>query len=333
MDLSTEYMGLKLRNPLVVSSCQPLSDDLSRIQGLESAGAGAVVLYSMFEEQLAAERLELHQATTEHTESFAEALTYFPEVSEYTLGPEAYLNYIQKVKKAVKIPVLASLNGTSMGNWVEFSKKMEGAGADALELNIYQLPTDVDLPGKEIEKEHVEIVTTVKKNVKIPVAVKLSPFYTNMAFMAKRMSDAGADALVLFNRFYQPDLDLENLETKQGPDLGCRESMRLPLRWIALLYGRIPADLAATSGIMETEDAVKVLMAGAKIAMVCSALLKNGPGYLKELEKGLSAWLEEHEYESLDQMRGSMSRQKCEDPSAFERAQYIRIIHSYQPKS
>lgn len=329
MNLSTTYLGMTLRSPLVPSA-SPLSDEQDDIKRMEDAGAGAVVLYSLFEEQLQFERYELHRHLTESTYSFPEALTFFPEPAEFHVGPEGYLNHIRKAKEALKIPVIASLNGASLGGWTDFAKKIEQAGADALELNIYYIPADPNVSSEEVEQTHLDILKAVKSVVKIPVALKLGPFFSNMANMAKRFDEAGANALVLFNRFYQPDIDLESLAVAPEVLLSTSYATRLPLRWIAILYGRIKADLAATSGIYTAEDVVKMLMAGAKATMLCSALLANGIPHLRKVEQDLAKWMEEHEYESVKQMQGSMSQVNCDNPSAFERAQYIRTLHSYR---
>jgi len=325
MDLSTTYLGLKLRSPLVPSA-SPLSKELDDLKRIEDAGAGAVVLPSIFEEQLRRDSAELDAALTQGTESFAEALSYFPQLGEFRLGPEDYLEHVVKAKAALKIPVIASINGTSTGGWTDFSKKIEQAGADALELNIYYIPTDPDLSGAEVEQTYLDIVKSVKREVKIPVAVKLSPFFSSMANMAKRLDEAKADGLVLFNRFYQPDVDLEKLEIEHSILLSTPQARRLPLRWIAILYGRIKASLAATSGIHSAHDTLKVLMAGADVAMLCSVLLRRGIPYISVIEKEVRQWMEEHEYESVTQMKGSLSQKNCPDPAAFERAQYMRAI-------
>jgi dihydroorotate dehydrogenase (fumarate) len=331
MDLTTTYMGLKLRSPLVMSACQPLSEDILNIKRAEDAGAGAVVLYSLFEEQLRQEMHELHHHTTAGTESFAESLSYFPEPESYHLGPDGYLKHIQKAKEAVKIPVIASLNGCSPGGWIDFAKKIEQAGADGIELNIYWIPTDMDLPGTAVEQMYFNILKAVKASVKIPVAVKLSARFSNIAYMAGKLDKAGANGLTLFNRFYQPDIDLEELEVKPKVLLSTPHAMRLPLRWIAILKGRVQASLAGTSGIHNGTDVVKMLMVGADVTMLCSALLKNGISHLAVVEKELVQWMEEHEYESVKQMQGSMSQINCPDPGTFERAQYMRAITTYRP--
>jgi dihydroorotate dehydrogenase (fumarate) len=328
-DLTTKYLGLKLRSPLVPSA-SPLSQEISSIRRLEDAGAAAIVLYSLFEEQLRLETLELDHHLSAGTESFAESLTYFPEPSEFRLGPEGYLEHIRKAKEAVGIPVIASLNGATVGGWTKFAQQIEQAGADALECNIYYIPSDPEIKAADIEQTYVDIVWAVKSAISIPVAVKLSPFFTNFAHVAKRLDDAGADGLVLFNRFYQPDIDLEELEIRPNVLLSTPQALRLPLTWIGILYGRLRASLAATSGVHEAQDAIKLLMAGASVTMMCSALLRNGINHLRHVERGIVDWMEQHEYESIHQMQGSMSQLRCADPSAFERAQYMRAVKSLQ---
>ncbi|MCB1178967.1 MAG: dihydroorotate dehydrogenase-like protein [Leptospiraceae bacterium] len=327
MDLKTKYLGLQLRTPFVASA-SPLSYEIDDIKKLEDSGISAVVLHSLFEEQLVEESLELHHHLEAHTESYAESLSYFPEVSEYEIGPDAYLEHIRQAKESVDIPIIASLNGYTSGGWIDFAKKMESAGADAIEMNIYDVPTDTGLESKELENDFLEILKEVKSNVKIPVALKLSPFFTNLSYMAKQFSDAGADALVLFNRFYQPDFDLEHLEVRPHILLSTPHDLRLPLRWIAILYGKVESDLAATGGIHKSTDALKALMAGAKITMLCSVLLKEGIQHTKVLEKGMIDWLEEHEYESVNQLIGSMSQKNCPNPHEYERVQYMKALHS-----
>ena len=328
MDLTTNYLGLKLRSPLVVSA-SPLSEDIDNIKRMEDAGAAAVVLYSLFEEQLRQDRLEMHQNLQQGTESFAESLTYFPEPDEFKLGPEEYLKHIAAAKKATRLPVIASLNGSSVGGWTDYAKQIQQAGADALELNIYYIPTDMNLTGTEVEMTYLDILKSVKANVSIPVAVKLSPFFSNFANMAKRLDQAGANGLVLFNRFYQPDIELETLEVKPNILLSTPMAMRLPLRWIALLHGRVNASLAATSGIHRASDALKMLMVGADVTMLCSSLLRHGIPQITAIERELTAWLTEHEYESVSQLKGSLSQKKCPEPAAFERAQYMKALTGY----
>ncbi|WP_448561800.1 dihydroorotate dehydrogenase-like protein [Trichothermofontia sp.] len=331
VDLSTTYLGLNLRSPLVPSAAAPLTEDLDNIKRLEDAGAAAIVLHSLFEEQLLWEKFELHHHLTYGTESFAESLTYFPEPEEFHVGPELYLEHIRAAKASVQIPIIASLNGFSRGGWVEYARLMQAAGADAIELNVYYVPTSPDMPGSAVEQNYIDILREVKAEVSIPVAIKLSPYFSNMANMAKRLDEAGADALVLFNRFYQPDIDIDNLEVYPHLLLSSPQDLRLPMRWIAILYGRIRPDLAATSGVQKGHDTIKLLMAGAKITQVCSVLLRHGIPYLQVLEQEIRHWMEENEYASVRQMQGSMSQINCPDESAFERAQYMKAIQTYHP--
>jgi len=329
MDLSTKYLGLDLRTPLVASS-SPLSQKIDSLKKLEDNGASAVVLYSVFEEQLRQEAQELADATSQGAESFAEAMSYFPEPESYNLGPQEYLSHIGKAKEAVKIPIIGSLNGSTMGGWTEYAKQIAEAGADALELNIYSIPTDFDRSGAEVEAEYLDIVKAVTGALRIPVAVKLSPFFSNTGNMAKQLVDAGASGLVLFNRFYQPDIDLESLEVQPAITLSTSFAQRLPLRWTAILRGRLDVSIAATSGIHQAEDVLKLLMVGADVTMLCSTLLRNGTGHLKKIEADLVKWMETKEYESVKQMQGSMSQKSVENPSAFERAQYMKSIQSFK---
>jgi dihydroorotate dehydrogenase (fumarate) len=330
MNLKTTYMGLNLRTPLVVSA-SPLSDNLDNIQRMEDAGASAVVLYSLFEEQIRYERYELHQHTTQGTESYPEALSYFPDPHELFVGPEAYLKHIASAKKTASIPIIASLNGSTPSGWTSFAKQIEQAGADALELNLYFVPTDTKLSGAELEHQYIEIVRAVRSEVTIPVAVKASPFFTNFTNMAKRFTEAGANGLVLFNRFYQPDIELESLEVAPNVFYSTPMAMRLPMRWIAILYDRVSASLAATSGIHRGTDALKMLMAGADVTMLCSVLMRHGIERIRVLEEELVNWMGEHEYESVEQLKGSLSHKNCSDPSAFERAQYMRAVGVHKP--
>ncbi|MBW4621718.1 MAG: dihydroorotate dehydrogenase-like protein [Cyanosarcina radialis HA8281-LM2] len=331
MDLTTTYMGLQLQSPLVPSA-SPLSEEIDNIKRMEDAGAAAVVMHSLFEEQLRLERHELHHHLTHGTESYAEALTYFPEPDSFRVGAEEYLSHISRAKEKVRIPIIASLNGSSVGGWTNYARQIEQAGADGLELNVYYVPTDMDLSGEAIEQTYIEILRAVKAAVTIPVAIKLSPFFTNMAHMAKRLDEAGAEALVLFNRFYQPDINIDTLEVEPNVILSTPQAMRLPLRWIAILYGRINASLAATSGVHHGQDVIKLLMAGANITMLCSVLLRHGIEHLQIIEQEMRSWMAEHEYESVRQMQGSMSQQNCPDKSAFERAQYMRSLQTYKPE-
>jgi dihydroorotate dehydrogenase (fumarate) len=331
MNLNTKYLGHDLRSPVVVSA-SPLSSNIENLKEMEEFGAGAVVLHSVFEEQLRAEAAELADRLDQGSESFAEALSYFPKIGEYRLGPDEYLRHIEKAKKAVKLPIIGSLNGATLGGWTEFAKKIEGAGADALELNIYTIPTNAELSSAEIEAQYVDIVKAVRGEVKIPVAVKLSPFFTNTAAVAKRLVDAGANGLVLFNRFYQPDVDLEERVVKPQITWSTPFAQRLPLRWIAIMSGRTNANLAATSGIHEARDVLKAVAVGADVAMVCSTLYKNGLGHLRTINRELSQWLERHEFKSLGELRGSLSQRKVEDPTAFERAQFVKAVTTYESR-
>lgn len=329
VDLSTTYLGMKLPSPLVASA-SPLSREIDGICRLEHAGASAVVLYSLFEEQLKQEEADLDYHLAAGTESFAESLTYFPQPSEFHTGPDGYLNHIRKAKASVGIPIIASLNGSTLGGWTKFAGEIERAGADAIELNIYHIPTDSQITSGEVERAYLEIVRAVKSTVTIPVAVKLSPFFSNFANVAAQLDTAGADALVLFNRFYQPDIDLEELEIRPNVLLSTPQSLRLPLTWIGILFGRVKANLAGTGGIHSAEDIVKMLMVGANVTMMCSALMRHGVNHLRHVERELRDWMEEHEYESVKQMQGSMSQIKCPDPTAFERAQYTRAVKGMQ---
>ncbi|MBE2271368.1 MAG: dihydroorotate dehydrogenase-like protein [Anaerolinea sp.] len=330
MDISTTYLGMKLRSP-IVASASPIMEHVDSIKRLEDAGVGAVVLYSLFEEQIRREREALYYYLTHGTESFAEALTYFPEPVTFHAKPDEYLEHIRRVKASVNIPVIASLNGATIGGWTQFAKKMQDAGADALELNVYNIPTDMDMTGMEVEQMYINILAAVKSAVNIPVAIKLSPYFSNMANMAKRLDHAGADALVLFNRFYQPDIDLDALEVKPNVILSNPQALRLPLRWIAILYGKVKANLAATSGVHTGEDVLKVMMVGANVAMMTSAILRNGIDHVRQVEKDMVDWMDRHEYVSIEQMRGSMSQVNSADPAAFERAQYMRTLTTYKP--
>ena len=330
MNLKTTYMGLKLRTPLVVSA-SPLSEDIGNINRMEEAGASAVVLHSLFEEQIRYERYELHWSTTQGTESYPEALSYFPDPQELCVGPEAYLKHIARAKEAVTIPIIASLNGSTPTGWTRFAKQIQEAGADALELNIYNIPTDMKLSGAELEHQYIEVVLSVRAEVNIPLAVKVSPFFTNFANMAKRFAENGANGLVLFNRFYQPDIELESLEVVPNVFYSTPMAMRLPMRWIAILYDRIGASLAATSGVHRGTDALKMLMAGADVTMLCSALMRHGIDRLRVIEEEMANWMREHEYESVEQLKGSLSHKNCPDSSAFERAQYMRAVGVHKP--
>src|SRR5262245_37831681 len=322
MDLTTTYLGLKLPHPLMPGA-SPLVDDLDNVRRLEDAGAAAIVMHSLFEEQIAREQVATFVHTESHGYSFAEALTYFPSPDAFALGPEEYLDQIRRIKTAVRVPVIASLNGYTHGGWLRYAHLMEQAGADALELNVYQLATDPGEDARTIEDRTVAMVRDVRQTVRIPVAVKLSPFYTALANFTHRLDDAGASGLVLFNRFYQPDIDVEELQVRRGLPLSHFTELPLRLRWLAILSPRLRCSLAASGGVHSVTDAVQALMAGAHAVQVVSALLKFGPGYLANLRLGLARWLEEHEYDSLEQLRGSMSLDACPDPRVYERANYM----------
>lgn len=336
-NLSTTYLGLNLASPLVPSA-SPLSRSLDNLKRMEDAGAGAVVLHSLFEEQINAESHELDRSLTRGAESYAEALTYFPEQNEYRLTPDQYLEHLRRAKAALQIPVIGSLNGVSTGGWVryarqgewiKYARKMEEAGADAVEVNLYFVPTDPDLLGEAVEDMYMDMLMDVKRLVSIPVAVKLSPFFSSMANIAQRLTRAGANGLVLFNRFYQPDFDLEHLEVVPRLNLSTPhepQTLRLPLRWIAILYGRVAADLALTSGVHSAEDALKGVLAGASVVMLASELLRNGIDRLNTIRADMYQWMEERDYESIAQMRGSMSQKSVRFPAAFERAQYLKVV-------
>jgi dihydroorotate dehydrogenase (fumarate) len=329
-DLTTTYLGLQLKNPLVVSA-SPLTKKVEHAKEAEAAGASAIVMYSLFEEQVTHESNELDFYLNRGADFYPEALTYFPDMSFGDLGARGYLENLEEVKKAVSIPVIGSLNGSSPGGWTDYAKAMEEAGADALELNMYYLATDPAITAAEMEDRYVELVAQVRAAVRIPLALKLSPFFTSIPNIAKRFSEAGANGLVLFNRFYQPDLDLEALEVVPNLFLSDARELRLPLRWVAILYGRITADLALTTGVHSGKEVVKAIMAGASVAMTTSALLANGIGRLETMLREVDTWMTEHEYESVAQMRGAMSQKAVADPAAFERANYIRALSSYNP--
>jgi dihydroorotate dehydrogenase (fumarate) len=328
IDLTTDYMGLKLKHP-IVPGASPLCDDLDMVRRLEDAGAPAIIMHSLFEEQIISEQMQAHAAIEGAKEVYAEALSHLPEPEEFHLGPEQYLEQIARIKRAVHVPCIASLNGTTIGGWLDYAKQIEQAGADALELNVYDLAADPDESSADCERRIVELVTEVDRTVQIPLAVKIAPYYTGLAHFARRLSDAGADALVMFNRLYQPEIDVEELELIRVNPVGLGE-MTLRLRWLGLLWGRFNGHLAASGGFSSPIDVVKGLMAGATVVQVVSTLLLNGPEHLHRLREGLRHWLEEHEYDSLDQLRGSMSMQRCPDPSAYTRANYMRTLLSWR---
>ena len=328
IDLTTTYLGMPLKNPLVVSA-SPLSKKLDTVRRMEDAGAAAVVMYSLFEEQITHESHELDHFLNRGAYSYGEALSYFPDLERYNLEPDIYVEHLARVKQAVSIPVIGSLNGISSGGWVEYAREIEQAGADALELNIYFVSTDRDISSGELEENYLALVREVRSQVRIPIALKLSPFFTSLPFMARRFVQAGADGLVLFNRFYQPDIDLEALEVVPSLTLSNSNDLRLPLRWIAILYGRVAADLALTSGVHSARDVLKSMMAGANVAMLASELIANGVDRLSAILTELKAWMEEYAYESIEQMRGSMSQRAVAEPAAFERANYMRALNSF----
>jgi dihydroorotate dehydrogenase (fumarate) len=327
-DLTTTYMGIDLKNP-IVPGASPLSKTVEGVKKLEDAGAPAVVLYSVFEEQFRAESDQLDDFLVQGKESFAEALSYFPSTDEYNLGPQEYLDHIRKCKETVNIPIIASLNGVSAQGWADFAKQMAEAGADGLELNIYYLAANPDLDGASIEKRYLDIVKTVKGNVSVPVSVKLSPFFSSIANMGKQLSDAGADALVLFNRFYQPDINIDSLDVEPKIILSTPHDKHLPMRWIAILYNRISADLASSSGVHSAEDVIQLVMAGAQITQVTSALLKSGPEWISRTVGEIATWMNENGYSSVSDMIGSMSQLKCAEPAAFERANYMKALTGF----
>ena len=330
MNLTTNYLGMVLKNPIVASS-SPLSHTVDSIRRLEDAGAAAVVMYSLFEEQIGFDSYYIDYHLTQGIDSFAESISYFPDMQSYNVGPDAYLNLIRRAKEAVNIPIIGSLNGTSVGGWTDYATLIEEAGADALELNIYYLPTNTQITGIEVEALYLDILDAVRQAVTIPVAVKLSPFFSSIANMASRLIDHGADGLVLFNRFYQPDFDLDNLEVAPRLVLSNSDDLRLPLRWVAILYGRLNGDLAITSGIHTSHDVIKGLMSGAKVTMMASELLKNGVRRIGQVLNELIKWMDEHEYESAMQMIGAMSQKHCAEPAAFERANYMKMLDSFRP--
>ncbi len=330
MNLTTNYLGMVLKNPIVASS-SPLSHTVDSIRRLEDAGAAAVVMYSLFEEQIGFDSYYVDYHLTQGIDSYAESISYFPDMQSYNVGPDEYLRLIRRAKEAVNIPIIGSLNGTSVGGWTDYAALIEEAGADALELNIYYLPANTTISGLEIESLYLDILSSVRQVVNIPVAVKLSPFFSSVANMASRLADHGADGLVLFNRFYQPDFDLENLEVAPRLVLSNSDDLRLPLRWVAIMHGRVKTDLAITSGIHTAQDVIKGLMAGAQVTMMASELLKNGVRRIGQVLNEVVNWSNEHEYESVLQMIGAMSQKHCAEPAAFERANYMKILQSYRP--
>jgi dihydroorotate dehydrogenase (fumarate) len=330
MNLTTNYLGMGLKNPIVASS-SPLSHTVDGIRRLEDAGLAAVVMYSLFEEQIGFDSYYVDYHLTQGIDSYAESISYFPDMQSYNVGPDEYVNLIRRAKEAVDIPIIGSLNGASVGGWTDYATLIEEAGADALELNIYYVPTNTQISGIEVETLYLDILSSVRQAVTIPVAVKINPFFSSIPSMASRLSDAGADGLVLFNRFYQPDFDLENLEVAPRLVLSNSDDLRLPLRWVAILYGRLTADFAITSGIHTSHDVIKGLMAGARVTMMASELLQKGVRRAGQVLNELVTWMNEHEYESVMQMIGAMSQKHCAEPAAFERANYMKMLDSYRP--
>lgn len=328
-DLSTTYLGLKLKNPLVASA-SPLSKKVESAKKLQDAGISAIVMYSLFEEQIIHESLELDHYLTRGTDSFAEALSYLPDSGMYSIGPEKYLSQLNGLKKALNIPVIGSLNGVSKGGWTHYAKQIQDAGADALELNLYFISTDTALTSQELENAQIELVAEIKSAITIPLAVKLSPFITALPNYARRIVEAGADGLVLFNRFYQPDFDLNELEIVHSLDLSTSADLRLPLRWISILHGKVNADFALTSGVHTSNDVLKAMMSGAKVAMMASKLLQTGEQVIPSMLSELQAWMKEREYVSIEQMQGSMSQKSVREPAAFERANYMKVLNSFR---
>ena len=329
MDLSTNYLGLKLTSPLMPGA-SPLVDEIDTVRRLEDAGASAIVMHSLFEEQIAREQVANFVHTESHGQSFAEALTYFPSPESFHLGPEDYLDHLRKVKQAVSVPVIGSLNGYTMGGWLEYAKLIEEAGADALELNVFVLGSNPAESGAQMELRTVQMVQAVRKAVRIPVAVKLSPFYTSLAHFAGKLDEAGADGLVLFNRFYQPDIDVEELQVRRQVHLSSSAELPMRLTWLAMLSPKVKASLAASGGVHTVLDVVQSIMAGAHAVQVVSALLKRGPSYLATLRQELAQWLEEHEYHSLHQAQGSMNLEACPDPMVYTRANYMLVLQSWR---
>ena len=329
IDLTTTYMGMTLKNP-IVASASPISETVEGICRLEDAGASAVVMYSLFEEQINYQSQLLDHYLSYNIESYAEALDYYPDLEDYKVGPESYLELLRRAKEVTEIPIIGSLNGVSTGGWIEYAKKIEEAGADALELNTYFIPTDIAMTGTEIEQMYIDVLRDVKSSISIPVAMKLNPYFSATANMAFRLTEAGADALVLFNRFYQPDFDIENLEVVPHLVLSNSHELRLPLRWVAILYGRVPVDFAITSGVHTHEDVLKGMMAGAKVTMMASELLHHGVDRIDEILQEMTIWMEEREYTSVGEMQGSMSQQYVGEPSVFERANYMKVLQSWQ---
>ena len=329
MELATSYLGLPLKNP-VMPGASPLVDQLDNVRRLEDAGAAAIVMHSLFEEQITNDQLAEFAHTERPAESFSEATSYFPRMEDYAFGPDRYLEQISRIKASVEIPVIGSLNGISHGRWTDHARLNEQAGADALELNVYYIATDPDESGVAVEKRTLDILQAVKESVTIPIAVKLSPFFSSPGNFAKQLDAVGAAGLILFNRFYQPDIDIEELEASHRLDLSNSTELRLRLRWAAILHGHLKGDIAVSGGVHTVEDIIKAIMCGANAVQVVSSLLKYGPSHIGSLISGLKHWLEDHDYESVDQMRGSMSLKHCPDPTVYERANYLRVLQLWK---
>lgn len=328
VDLRTRYLGLELANP-VVPSASTLSSRIDTLKRLQDAGAAAVVFQSLFEEQIEHEEIELHRVMEQGSESFAEALTYLPEMEEYNTGPDEYLRHVEASKKELEIPVIGSLNGSSPGGWLKYAKLIQEAGADALELNVYYIAANLDESGAQVEQRYLDLVTSVRGSVTIPLAVKIGPFFSSVSNMARRLVDAGADGLVLFNRFMQPDIDLDSLQVDPTLHLSTADEVLLPLRWIGILRGRVDASLAATTGVHGPEEALKLVLAGADVTMMASALFRNGPEHVGRVIEGIRTWLEEHEYGSVEQAKGSVSQRNVADPASFARSNYMEMLVSF----
>ena len=328
IDLSTKYLGIPLKNPLVASA-SPLSEKIENIKQMEKSGIAAVVLHSLFEEQVILQEKELNNALTQQTESYAESLSYFPDIDDYRFAPDEYVEYIAKVKKALDIPVIGSLNGISQGGWIRYGKQIEQAGADALELNIYYLPTDVMDSCQKIEQIYLDLVSVLRQNISIPIAVKLNPYFNSIPGIINKIAKEGADGLVLFNRFYQPDIDLNELSVTPHLSLSHSQELKFRLRWVAIMYQRVQADFAITGGIHTVEDIIKSMLVGANITMMASVLLEKGIPYVKELLKGIEEWMRRNNYHSIRQIQGLLSQKNIKEPAAFERANYMKVLQSY----
>jgi dihydroorotate dehydrogenase (fumarate) len=328
INLSTDYLGMHLKNP-IIASASPSNANMDMLKNLEDAGVAAVVMPSLFEEQVEFEEFQFGSLQEYGAESFAEAATYFPELDDYNTGADEYLRTVEKACDTVNVPVIGSLNGVTKGGWTRYAKKIESAGASALELNMYYLPTDADVTAAQIEDNYLELVSEVKSHINIPLAVKIGPYFSSLANFAKRLSEAGADGLVLFNRFMQPDINLENMQIDARIDLSHSSEVRLPLRWVAILRGQVKASLAATSGIHDNKDVVKLLMAGADVTMITSSILRHGPEVVRTMLDDLLIWLDEHGYKSVSQFKGGMSYKNCPDAAALERSNYMKALTSY----